>query len=65
VIRWPRSSAQPIEREVVEIEAAIALVAMGAATTVSITGLRQAESVAGIGTRWRSRRESHFGSIGI
>ena len=45
----PRPSLDPIERDLAEVEAAIALVALGLATRVRLVGLLRAEAVAGEG----------------
>ncbi|MGH2408516.1 MAG: hypothetical protein ACRDF7_10620 [Candidatus Limnocylindrales bacterium] len=48
-IEFPRASFDPLAFDLHEIEAAIELVARGAATSVTIVGLRRPEVVAGSG----------------
>ena len=48
-IQFPRVSVDPLEFDLHEIEAAIVLVAQGAARSVTIVGLRRPEAVAGTG----------------
>ena len=42
-----RDSSEPVDLDLAEVDAAIAMVASGAATRVRLTGLRQPDDVAG------------------
>ncbi len=49
LLPFPRASIDPIERDLAEVDAAIALVARGLATRVRLVSLMKAEAVAGTG----------------
>ncbi len=49
LLPFPRATTDPIERDLVEIDAAISLVSRGLATRVRLVGLMRAEAVAGAG----------------
>ena len=59
-IQFPRASVDQLEFDLHEIEAAIELVAQGAATSVTIVGLRRPEAVAGSGVALAQRANVAF-----